>query len=137
MNKILTLVLGFALLGLNAQTENNSFVGRWMGNDETEIGYIIFDDEGYAHLEARGQVLGGDEFVINGRKGSMTYSIDHETAPIQIDLTITDLESGKEMSLLCIANFLDNDSMQFAIGFEGGRPSDFDTDNSIVLNREK
>jgi hypothetical protein len=70
--------------------ENNKakFIGKWIGEDKKDIGYLNFDSEGFAYFEIQGQIMGGKEFVQNGKKGSMTYEINSETKPIQVDLIV-------------------------------------------------
>lgn len=121
----------------NIEYDKAKFVGRWIGEDEKEIGYLNFDSEGYAYFEVQGKIMGGKEFVQNGKKGNMTYEINSESNPIKVDLIVTMLESGKQKKLLCIAKFIDNDTMEFAINFEEKRPTDFNSENSIIFKREK
>ena len=137
MKKILILFLMIPLLSMTIENEKAKFVGKWIGEDEKEIGYLNFDSEGYAFFEIQGQIFGGKEFVFDGKKGKMTYEINNETNPIQVDLTVTKLESGEQKKLLCIAEFIDNDTMRFAITFEEKRPTEFDSENSIIFKREK
>jgi hypothetical protein len=119
------------------ENDKAKFIGKWIGEDEKEIGYLNFDLEGYAYFEVQGQIMGGKEFVQNGKKGNMTYEINSESNPIQVDLIATMLESGKQKKLLCIAKFIDNDTMEFAINFEEKRPTEFNSENSIIFKREK
>ena len=93
----------------------------FVAKDEKEIGYMNFDSEGYAYFEIQGQILGGKEFVMNGKKGKMTYEINREFNPIKIAFIVTLLESGEQKRLLCSSNFIDNDTMEFAINFEENR----------------
>ena len=137
MKKLFILLLAVPLLSFNIKTDNSKFIGKWAGEDGQEIGYLSFDAEGYAYFEIQGQIMGGKEFVQDGQKGSMTYEINDETNPIQVDLILTLLDSGEQNKLLCIANFIDNDTMEFALGFQGIRPIEFDEENSIILRREK
>ena len=67
----------------------------------------------------------------------MTYEINDKTNPIQVDLIVTKLDSGEQKKLLCIAEFINSNTMKFAINFEGKRPTEFDSENSIILKREK
>ena len=137
MKRLILLLSAIPLLSLTVIEDNSKFIGKWIGEDEKEIGYLNFDEEGYAFFEIQGQIVGGKEFVMHGKKGKMTYEINTETNPIQVDFIVTLLESGEQRRLLCIANFIDNDTMEFAINFEEKRPSGFDSENSIILNREK
>jgi hypothetical protein len=136
MKKILILLITIPLLSLNT-INNNKFIGKWIGESKGEIGYISFDKEGYAVFEIQGQIFGGKEFVLNGKKGMMTYKINNKVNPIEIDLIVTKIESKEEMKLLCIANFKNENEMEFAINFENKRPVDFNTEDSMILKREK
>jgi hypothetical protein len=122
---------------MTIENDKAKFVGKWIGEDKKEIGYLNFDSEGYAFFEYQGQILGGKEFVFNGKKGKMTYEINDKTNPIQVDLIVTKLDSGEQKKLLCIAEFINNDTMKFAINYEEKRPTEFDSENSIILKREK
>ncbi len=137
MKKILILFLMIPLLSMTIKNDRAKFVGKWIGEDKKEIGYLNFDTEGYAFFEFQGKIFGGKEFIFNGKKGKMTYEINSETNPIQVDLTVTKLESGEQKKLLCIAEFINNDKMKFAINFEEKRPTEFDSENSIIFKREK
>lgn len=137
MKRFLVLFLVVPLLSMTIENDRAKFIGKWIGEDEKDIGYLNFDSEGYAYFEIQGQIMGGKEFVQNEKKGSMTYEINNKTKPIQVDLVVTMFESKEQKKLLCISNFINDDTMEFAIGFEGIRPTKFDSENSIILKREK
>ncbi len=137
MKRFLIVLFIIPLLSLTVENDKGKFIGKWIGEDKKDIGYINFDSEGFAYIEIQGQILGGKEFIQNGKKGSMTYEINNETKPIQVDLIITIFESKKQKKLLCISNFIDDNTMEFALGFEGVRPTRFDSENSIILKREE
>lgn len=133
MKHLLTLFLiPFFLLSYFNQKEN--IVGKWIGDDQNEVGYVIFDADGYAAFEINGKVLGGKEFTMNGKKGKMTYTINHNTTPIEIDFTLTKTESGETKNILGIAEFTGKDIMKFNMSFDAERPSEFN-ENSIILKR--
>ena len=135
MNYLLTLFLISFLLIL-PQHQKIHIVGRWSGEDQNEIGSIIFEEDGYAAFEIQGQILGGKEFYMSGEKGKMTYSINYETTPIEVDFTLTKVESGESKQILAILEFENDNTLNFNLSFDGPRPSEFD-DNSIVLTRSK
>jgi len=137
MKKLIILLFIIPLLSMTTENDKAKFIGKWIGEDKKDIGYLNFDSEGYAYFEIQGQIMGGKEFVQNGKKVSMTYEINSETEPIQVDLIVTLLETKEQKKLLCISNFIDDNTMEFAIGFEGIRPTKFDSENSIILKREK
>ncbi|WP_299125551.1 hypothetical protein [uncultured Winogradskyella sp.] len=121
---------------INSTNQKEDFIGKWKGDDNGEIGYIIFDEEGYAAFEIEGQIMGGKEFVMNDQKGKMTYSINDKVNPIEVDFILTKIESGESKTLLGIAEFIDENTLTFDISFGSIRPSEFG-ENSITLNRVK
>ncbi len=137
MKKLIILLLSFTFLSMTVKNDRTKFVGKWIGEDGKEIGYLNFDSEGYAFFEFQGQIFGGKEFVFDGKKGKMTYEVNSETNPTQLDFTVTKLESSEQKKLLCIVEFLDIHTMKLAMNFEEIRPVEFNTDNSIIFKREK
>jgi len=134
--KFLLTILMLPLFILSSTTQNDKVVGKWIGEDQNEVGYVLFDQEGYAAFEFNGQVMGSKSFILNGEKGKMTYTVDFTTTPIEIDLTLTKLETGESKQLLAIADFTDSDTMNFNLAINGERPTTFD-ENAIVLRRVK
>ena len=137
MKRALVLFLMVPLLSMTVQNDKAKFIGTWSGEDNNEIGYMNFDPEGYAFFEIQGQIFGGKEFVIDGETGKMTYEVNAETNPIYVDLVVTKFETGEQKKLLCIAEFIDGNTMKFAINFQGVRPTEFITNNSIMFKREQ
>lgn len=110
-------------------------VGKWVGEDKGDIGFFIFDDEGYVILEAQGQVIGGKEFMISEQKCSMTYTVNYDVKPMEIDFTITLLETKDENKMLFIAKPIDNNTLKIASSFNSVRPTEFNESNSVILRR--
>ena len=124
------------LMLLNSTSQKEDFVGKWIGEDKGDIGYIVFDEEGYASFEIEGQIMGGKEFTMNGQKGKMTYSINDKVNPIEIDFIITKIDTEESMELLGIAEFIDKDTVNFSISYNSVRPTQFG-ETSIILKRVK
>ena len=137
MTKILITLLTISLFSFTLAKESNDFVGKWSGEDQGEIGFIIFDKDGFASFEIDGEIFGGKNFLLEGEKAEMSYEINNAVDPIQLDFILTKIDSGDQIEVLCIAKFEDKDNMQFAINFENERPKNFDSDNSIKLKRVK
>ncbi|WP_452599942.1 hypothetical protein [Pontimicrobium sp. MEBiC01747] len=138
MKKLILLFI--SILSLSSFTTNKTtmdIVGKWVGEEKGDIGYFIFDKEGYATLEAQGQVLGGKEFVMKGKKGSMTYQVNYEATPVEIDLIVTMLETKEQKKMLFIAKAIDDNTIQLASSFSTTRPTEFNDVNSIILTRVK
>lgn len=136
MKKFLILLIAIPFLSLTTINDRDQFVGKWVGNDNQEIGFIQFDEEGYVSLGIEGQEMGGKNFEIRGEKGDMTYTINDKTDPIEVDLVVTKLKSGEQKKLLCIVKFLSVDQMKIAIDFQNLRPTGFTEENSIILTKE-
>lgn len=139
MKKFLILFLIVPLFSMATENIELKLIGKWTAKKDGDIIRLDFDPEGFVYFEINDQILGGREFVaVDGEKGSLTYEIKNETSPIHIDLIMTKLESKEEKRGLCIAEFISNDSLNFMFGVEEGkRPSEFDSENSIILTRVK
>ncbi len=138
MKKLLLLVLLTITFSSFGQSSNFTFVGKWKGVDKkNEIGYIVFDKEGYAYFEFQGQKFGGKEFVYDGKKGSMSYTINLSKTPIEIDITLTKIEEQKTKKILCIAQQINKDEMKLNMNFDGVRPKDFSGKIAMVFKRVK
>ena len=133
---ILLLLVTFSIFSFNTINDASKIIGKWKGEDNLEIGYMIFQEDGFAYFEIQGQIFGGKEFNFGGDKGQMTFEINDTTNPITIDFIVTKLSTGEQNKLLAIAEFIDDNTMNFAIGFDGNRPTDFDNDKSILMHRE-
>ena len=121
-------------------TKKFNFVGTFSGFDGTQTMALIFDAEGYAAFKSGDEVLGGKVFEMNGEQGSMTYIVDQETDPVQIDLVLTKIKTGESKKVLAIAKPIDDDSFDFALTFSDVRPKDFSeepTVKTITMTREK
>ncbi len=136
MKKLLLILFVFPLMSFTTESDHEKFIGKWIGEDKGEIGYINFDNEGYAFFEMQGRIFGGKEFIFDGKKGKMTYEVNSKTNPIQLDFVITKLEDGEQKRLLCIVEFSDNNTMKMALNFNDDRPIVFDQKNSITLKRQ-
>jgi len=79
---------------------------------------------------------GGKDFVINGKRVSMTYQIFEETTPIQLDIILTEFESGKQKKMLCIAQFISDNKMRLQMDVTGNRPTEFNEEKQVYFNRE-
>lgn len=139
MKKIILLLLTTLMLS-SFKTDNISdfsIVGKWKGDDGNETGYFLFDEEGYAYIEVKGLKIGGKDFEIEGKRGSVKYEIDYSKSPMEIDFIFTIFDGNKTKRLLCIAKKIDNDKILFSIGFNGERPTDFTENNEMIFNRIK
>lgn len=137
MKKLLLLFILMPLLSFNT-IQTDKLVGKWKGVDEKDkIGFMTFDTEGFVSIEVDGEILGGKESDMNGEKVSMTYSINLDTDPVEIDFTMTKLSTKEQRSMLFIAEFQDEDNIKLASNFNAERPTEFNIDNSIVLTRMK
>ena len=139
MKKFLILFLIIPLFSMATENVELKLIGKWTAKKDGYIIKLNFDAEGFVYFEFDGTVQGGREFVaVDGEKCSLTYEIINVTSPIHVDLIVTKLESEEVKRGLCIAEFISKDSLNFMFGVqEGIRPTEFDTENSIILTREK
>jgi len=139
MKKLILLFITSLILTSFSKVSETDFniIGKWKGEDNSEVGYISFDKEGYAYFEFNGQKIGGKEFLIEGKKGSMRYEIEFTENFINVDLIVTVIDENKTKSLLCLVEKLNDDEMRFTIGFEGERPKGFENNDAMIFKRVK
>ena len=137
MKKIILLfIITLSLTSFKNTSETDfNIVGKWEGQDNNEVGYLTFQKDSYAYFEINGQIIGGKEFEIKGKKGSMTYEVDFTAKPIQIDLIINIIGEKETHKLQGILEIITNDEIKVSLGFEGPRPTNFDTDESLTFKR--
>ena len=82
-----------------------------------------------------GQSIGGKEFEVKGRKCSLTYKLNTSIKPNHLDIIMTDLKTKETRKMLCILNFIDDNSFNIASNFSEVRPKSFTKDNSIKLTK--
>lgn len=66
----------------------------------------------------------------------MIYQFNTKTKPIQVNFIITNLDLCEEKRILCIAEFIDKNTMNFALNFDNIRSKDFQSKDAIKLTRE-
>jgi len=128
----------FLLLPLLLYAEQNSaslLVGRWMGNGKNEVAYIQFDGDGFASFQIDGDIVGGKEFMLEGVKFSMSYTVTDSTTPLEVDLLLKNEATKEERTMRMIAKFYGKDSLQLGSNFNEIRPTEFTVDNAIMLER--
>jgi hypothetical protein len=132
---IILLVVASTCLSFKTSTLNKNILGKWVGTDKSEIGYITFKEAGEAYFEVGEQIYGGEEFEVDGKLFNMYYTSNFEVQPFEIDFVVTELDTKEVRKMICIGEFIDENSMNFAVGFDDERPTDFEGPNAIVLTR--
>lgn len=139
MKKILlVLFITVGLFGFtNVSAQENAIVGKWKGTDQTQnVGYMIFDKEGYVSMEISGQLIGGKEFILNDSKGSMQYKTNFNVKPATLDMVLTNLNTKEEKRMLGIIEIINPNEIKIAFNFDEERPTTFQQENTLLLNRE-
>jgi hypothetical protein len=104
---------------------------------KNKIGYFTFGEDGYASFEVNGKLMGGKDFDVKGKKASMTYSVNFDTNPFEINFNLSSPESTIQKNMLLIVKFKAKDTIILASNFNEIRPTEFNKDNSITLHRVK
>lgn len=138
MKKIVSIVIAAALLislvSLNSQ--EFTFVGKWMGKEKSgTVVYMDFDEDGYVTMRRNDEVMGGKEFKIKGEKFSMTYDVDTEKQPAQLDVTFIRLATGAQRKMFGIYKIINRDKAIICLT-EKVRPENFDGPEAITFVRE-
>ena len=124
------------MLSFNSDSIKIDIVGRWTGEDQGVVGFMIFDSEGYASMEFSGKVMGGKSFLMNGENAKMTYTFNSDKDPAELDMIVSN-EDGKIIrAIYCIAEFKNKNNMKLAASFGSPtRPAEFTEKNTMNLTR--
>ena len=119
--------------------DENKFVGIWLSETDNGIMILHLDPEGFATIKFEQRTIGGKEWVYEGEKAIMTYEINTETSPTQLDIIITKLESGQQDYWRGIIKLVDTDFMKFATFYKwnGDRPTKFSSEFTRTFTRVK
>ena len=138
MNKLIIILFIGIFQTSFAQKETSSefeIIGKWKSEDETGFGYFTFEKDGSTIIETEDRILGGKNFEQNGMKFSLKYNIVYETKPIELDLTFTELKSGRKLIWPCIIKVNNKNEMVLARGTNGKRPDNFITSDYAIFKR--
>jgi hypothetical protein len=138
MKKIILLALVVLSLTSFNTKDSASFniVGRWKGIDNKEIGYVVFQADGYAYFEMNGKKMGGKSFTENGKKASMKYKFDDSERLMKIDIIVQIVGEKTSHSLLGIGEKIDDNSFKMQMSYDNVRPKAFDKKETIVFKRQ-
>ncbi len=138
MKKIILLALVVLSLTSFNTKDSASFniVGRWKGIDKKEIGYVVFQADGYAYFEMNGKKMGGKSFTENGKKASMKYKFDDSERLMKIDIIVQIVGEKTSQSLLGIGEKIDDNSFKMQMSYDNVRPKAFDKKETIVFKRQ-
>jgi hypothetical protein len=124
---------------LNCSSKNVRHIGEWKGTDKGKTGSLIMDKTNHAIFVIDNQVLGGNDFVINGVKGECKYEIDYSKNPIWLDIVIYEKGKNEEKGRLKgIIEFITDNKIEYRLNLTGERFDKFDPEdkeNTIVLDK--
>jgi len=137
MKKILLVLLVLPLLMSLATKTTENIVGEWEGKEHDKVFSLIFDKEGYVYYKQNDQIEGGKQFSIDGKTATLAYVFDKTTEPYQLDIILTDHGTDESKTSLGIVNFINDDTIEIALGGLNERPTDFTGSASLVFHRKK
>jgi len=123
---------------LSPESTDTLFVGLWKGIDESEVGFLGLESEGFAWFVIGQDTLGGADFEQGGHRARMTYEIDYEVSPKSIDFIVFSKDLNVELGRLPgIFEFLSKQQVRLSLNFSGNkRPEDFEKgDDMVTLER--
>jgi hypothetical protein len=128
MKKLLILIVFFTIHSAIAQQNNNSIIGKWIGQDErNETGGIEFLKNKTAKF-----LMMGKEMPISD------YKVDNSKNPIWVDLIVK--KNGQIMTLYGLIEFIDSNTIRWEVfPMANKRPIAFSGksgNTSIILKRK-
>jgi hypothetical protein len=127
---LLLIFLSFYAIKTNSQN-SQTLIGKWKGTDfwknKTDL---IFTEDKNVSLTVNGEVIGGENFVVNGIKAELKYEVDLTKNPIWIDLIAiekeTKIEKGRIKGIL---KYINENNLEILLDFNGSRYENFEKEN--------
>ena len=142
MKKQLLLFLTvICLIGFTTPTipQTHDIVGKWLGNDANQLGYIVLDGEGYAHFLIKARVFGGKNFKLGEDDAQMTYeltNITKDSKHFKLDFIITlTANQTEDKRMKCLLRWIDENNFELASNYNDKRPEDFTSENTVQFKR--
>lgn len=119
---ITLLIISFTTAAF-AQYTKKDLVGTWHGTDSgNKIGELIFKDYGKVALNIDGHLM-----------RDLDYKVDLTKTPAPLYITIKTLDGKQQMTLKCLIQFIDNNTLKWQILGDNNDPGN----SSITLKRIK
>ncbi|MES2727789.1 MAG: hypothetical protein V4643_11845 [Bacteroidota bacterium] len=136
MKKVGFIILLTIAMRLSGYAQN--LVGKWRTVVNKEEIVFVFDSLGYCAMQSEGQVMGGQMFLIDGKKHFMKYIINTQTKPFKLDMVLFDYYTKKEVRrMLAIYSFTDNKLNLCLDTSENKRPKEFKSSNDDCIKLSK
>lgn len=122
-----------------AQTEDIKLVGTWESINQEDLIYLNFDKEGYVYMINNGDTIGGKNFNIKNKSGSMFYYVNTKTNPKTLDFFV-DLDNPEEedKTLYGIYKFNKNEELVLRQNYKDNtRLKEFDNQSTIIFKKIK
>ena len=136
-----SIILIIAVLSLqNCSNSNEKHIGEWKGkNSEGEIISLILDKTNNATFVYGNEVMGGDNFAIDGIKLILKYEVDCSKSPIWLDLVIYEQEKNEEIGRFKgIVRFITDTKIEYRVNFDDdNRYENFDSEAEGTIIFEK
>jgi len=130
-------VLLFILLGtISCVKFNSKIIGKWNSENKTVFEYFIFKENGICSIGLGESDLNGEDFNLEGKKGTINYVVNQGKKFIELDIIAKKSGSSRNSFLYGIANFKGENKLVLAFD-ENERPTEFNSENTIILVREK
>jgi len=75
MKKLIVLLFFIPLLTIAQINDKEKLIGKWIGMDKSMEVTLSFDKEGFAYFELQDQILGGKEFIYDGKKDQCSIKL--------------------------------------------------------------
>jgi hypothetical protein len=118
------LLVAFSLSAF-AQHTKKELTGKWEGTDRgNEAGALVFKDNGKVDLKLGARLL-----------HDLDYKVDLTKTPAPLDIVIKTLDGKQQVTLKCLIQFTDNNTLKWQIFQDDNRPSDSKSlSNAIALS---
>ena len=122
-----------------AQNKDSKLIGTWKSVNQEDVIYANFDKEGYVYMINNGDTIGGKNFNIRNKRGSMFYYVNTETNPKTLDYFVNfDKPEEEDKTLYGIYKFNKKGELVLCQNYKGKiRLKEFDKQSTIIFEKIK
>lgn len=131
---LLLVFLSFCAIKVNSQN-SQTLIGKWNGTDFSKNKCdLIFTEDKNVSLTVNGEIIGGENFMINGIKAELKYEVDFAKNPIWIDLIAIEKETKIEKGRIkVILKYINENNIEILLDFNGKRYKNFEKENEEYI----
>ena len=127
-----------SLTFLHTAIAQDAHIGTWHATDDGKLGYVKFAEDGFAWFIVDDNPIGGPAFMLDSVECNLTYTINYDVNPYQVDFVVKDNDSQSVVEYLkgIFVFQINQTQMWLCLDYSGkGRPAKFIDKDTVILDK--